>query len=286
MIQDAVSRIRARSEAAGLPSNDILRGWADGVGSRSFKSLAFGRVLRRAVHSHLDGDATTFELASRWLSGEVTVTATAKAVGESAMKQSELKVHALNARLSLFQFIKHAGFRGTIVGFDEAEQGLATDKKRMQTIFSHLLSEINALADLSDGAALVVHAVTSDVLEKIQVATPMLAQRLADPGPNQGFFDGNPFAATINLRQREDPVHDLTRIGNRLLDAFLSFVTTLEENQVFAMRTEIDMMAAAVASEDQSSSARRLMVKRTCTYLLRIRAPQWTARPRAAEPEV
>lgn len=286
LIQDAVERIRRKSEAEDLPSADILRSWADGLANRDFRSLAFGRVLKKAVHAHLDGDAAGVDLATRWLSGEVTVTVIAKAVGESTMKQSQIKVHAQNARLSLFQFIKHAGYRGTIVGFDEAEQSMDVDKKRMAKIFSHLLSEVNALIDLPDGSALVLHAVTPDVMEKMALEMPMLMQRIADPAPGQGFFDGNPFAVRINLAQREDPALDLARIGQRLLDAYVTHMNALDDEAVAVLRVEVDRIAQEVASEEQSSSARRLMVKRTCTLLMQIRTPKWATQPRVPEPEV
>ena len=286
LIEDAIGRIRRDCESNGAPANDVLRAWADGLPHCDFKSLAFARVLRRAVYAHLEGDATGFEMATRWLGGEVTSSPIAKAVGESAMNSGQIKIHAQNARLSLFQFIRHAKYRGTILGFDEAEQSMAVDRKRTEKIFSHLLSEINALFSLADGSALVLHAVTPEVIESISTQMPMLAQRIADPAVGQGFMEGNPLAVRINLGMREDPTKDLARIGQRLLDAFMKHLSPLEPAQADALRAEIDSMASAVASEEQSSGARRLMVKRVCTLLLTIRSPQWTPSTPLPEPEV
>ena len=54
------------------------------------------------------------------------------------------------------------------MGFDEAEQGLGVDKRTMQRILSMLQSGINAMADLQQGSALVVYALTPDIVESME----------------------------------------------------------------------------------------------------------------------
>lgn len=268
LLLEAVRRVHDNAVAAGMPGDELLAAWAAGLGEKDFASPAFGRVLRVAVDAHRAGDADTFEAATRWLSGEVTEKAIAKTVGESVLATPELKVFAHRARLSLFQFVRHAGYRGTILGFDEAEQSMAVDKRKMARIFSHLLSEINAVVDLANGSALVLYAITPDVIEKIGVEMPMLMQRLADPGPGQGFFDGNPLAAKIDLTQRGDAVDDLEQIGMRLTDLFFEKIEDADRSKAAAAKQGIRAAAEEVAGSEASSSARRAMVKRVCATLV------------------
>jgi hypothetical protein len=268
LVLDAVRRVQDNAASAGMPVDDLVAAWAAGLAEKDFESPAFGRVLRLAVDAHRIGDTDTFDSATRWLGGEVTEKVIAKAVGENSLSAAELKVFAHRARLSLFQFVRHAGYRGTIVGFDEAEQSMAVDKKKMARIFSHLLSEINAVVDLSKGSALVVYAVTPDVVEKIAVEMPMLMQRLADPGPGQGFFDGNPLAARVDLTQRGDAADDLERIGRRLTILFFDRVDGADRAKEAAAKQAIRELAESVAADEASSSARRAMVKRVCAGLV------------------
>lgn len=264
----AMQRVHDRAASAGMPGDEILEAWGAGLEATTFESPAFGRVLRRAVEAHRTGDTDAFEAAVRWLSGEVTDKGLSRSVGEGVLSAQQLKVHAHKAKLSLFQFVRHAGYRGTVVGFDEAEQSMAVDKKKMAKIFSHLLGEINAIAALHRGSALVVYAVTPDVMEKIQLEMPMLMQRLADPGPGQGFFDGNALAAKIDLTQRGDAVDDLARIGERLTTLFFRQVPEADRTREAEALSVVRTIATVVAAEEASSSARRVMVKRVCAGLV------------------
>ena len=90
--------------------------------------------------------------------------------------------------LSLFQLVRHAGYVGTVLCLDEAEQGLAVDRKHMDRILSMLKSDVDAIWT-STGSALVMYALTPDIRESMD-RLPALQQRFADPG-GVGFFDGN-----------------------------------------------------------------------------------------------
>lgn len=289
VILDAINRVRATAASAGVPPQDVLSAWAIGLTEANFLSVPFSRVLRRAVEAELVGDRETFEAATRWLSGEVLDRTVAGLVGELPPSAAELKVFAHRARLSLFQFVRHAGYAGTIVGFDEAEQSMAVDKKKMSRIFSHLLSEINAVIDLQKGAVLIVYALTPDVVDKIGLEMPMLMQRLADPDPTQGFFDGNALAARIDLTQRGDATDDLERIANRLTSLFFSRVKEADQSRETAARAGLRASAEAVAANEASSSARRAIVKRVCADLVNscvVTGPRMVKRVAPIEPEV
>jgi hypothetical protein len=268
LLLDSIRRVHADAMSSGLPADDVVAAWGAGLAEKDFSWPSFGRVLRVAVDADRLNDVSLFEAATRWLAGEVTDKSLSKSIGEIALTAAETKVFAHRARLSLFQFVKHAGYRGTILGFDEAEQSMAVDKKKMARIFSHLLSEINALVDLENGSALVLYAVTPDVVERIAVEMPMLMQRLADPGPAQGFFDGNPLAAKVDLTRRGDAVDDLEAIGVRLTKLFFEKVEVAERSKEGEAMESVRRVAEDVASSEASSSARRAMVKRVCATLV------------------
>ncbi len=268
LLLDTVRRLRQAAEGAQLPADAMARAWLDALAEYDFASPPFGRVVQKAINAYLLEDTEAFEAAARWLSGEVLDKSLARAVGENVLTSAELKAFAHRMRLSLFQFIRQAGYHGTIVGFDEAEQSMATDKKRMARIFSHLLSEINAINDLQNGSVLVVYAVTHDVIERIGVEMPMLMQRLADPGPGLGFFDGNPLAARVDLTLGGGEVDDLERIGTRLTNLFFERVPDAEQARATEAIEGIRALAENVVESEASSSARREMVKRVCTILV------------------
>jgi P-loop Domain of unknown function (DUF2791) len=268
VIIEAIKLIRARAESKGVPPDVLLDAWVSAISQQDFAFPAFGRVMQRAIRDHLRGEAESFDTCLRWLGGEVTDSVLARAVGQSVIPSSGLRIYAHNARLSLYRFIRNAGFAGTIIGFDEAEQGISTDKKKMAKIFSHLLAEVNAIVDLKDASVLIVYAVTKDIMDKIDTEMPMLRQRLADPGAGQGFFDGNIFAPRIDLTQRPHAVEELSRMGDRLVTLFFERVSDADQTRRPEALAAVRGWAEAVEREEPSSSARREMVRRTCTPLV------------------
>jgi hypothetical protein len=96
-----------------------------------------------------------------------------------------------------------------------------------------------------------------------------LQQRVADPGPGMGFFDGNTLAPRIELTRRDDPEGELRAMGRRYVniaydqpqwDCVISRETMLDT---------IDQLATEITLEEISSSSRRSMAKRTCATLMR-----------------
>lgn len=269
LLLEAVRRQRRAAEDAQLPPDEIVAAWVAGLTEQDFDLPAFGRVMRRGLQDHIDGNPAGFEAAVRWLGGDVTDRSVAKELGESVLPSAEIRVFAHRATLSLYRFIRHAGFRGTIVGFDEAEQGIDAERKKRAKIFSQLLAGINAIIDLKDSPVLVMFAVTPDIMAKIGEEMPMLQQRLADPGEGMGFFDGNVLAPTIDLtRPSEDSVEELGVIGSRLVRLFFERVPDADIARRDEAMSAVAGMAEQVRREEQSSSARRLMVRRVCTPLV------------------
>ncbi len=248
-------------------SEDLVQAWIAGLDKADFKLKVFARIAKRSLQAYLAEDEATFEAGCRWLGGDVGDRALCRELSVSPVPKSEESLHGKRALLSLAQFIRRAAFQGTIIGFDEAEQGFTVDNKKMQRILSMLQSDINALVDLEQGSVLIVYALTPDIIDKME-EFPALQQRVADPG--RGFFDGETLAPKIDLTQREDPVRELKAIGRRLVELLYTHAEKPIAVSQDATLALVGQIAEDVANTDIRSSNRRTMVKRTCSMLLRL----------------
>lgn len=248
-----------------------LDAWVDarlgGIEHADYELAAFGMIARRALEAYDAGEEATFHACCRWLEGDVTDRRLAAELNVSPVVRSEENLHGRRALLSLFQFIRVVGFGGTVVSFDEAEQGLGVERKKMTRILSMLQSQINAIADLRQGSALLVYALTPNFVDEME-SFAALQQRVADPGPGRGFFDGNTRAVRIPLTLRGDPAEDLSGIGVRLCDLLYErhggFLLTPRET----VRDAVKRLAEQIADEDPTTASRRTMVKQTSAMLL------------------
>jgi len=150
----SLEQVRAQAGKNAAIAEQLVATWVDGLDKGNYELEAYGRVTRRALEAHLKGDTTTFDAAGRWLEGDVSDKVLARELFVTTVDKSEENVHGRRALLSLFQLVRRAKFRGTVLTFDEAEQGLAVDRKRMDRILSMLQSGINAVSNLRDGSAL------------------------------------------------------------------------------------------------------------------------------------
>lgn len=256
---------KVRSRAAGTGAADVVvQAWVSGLATHTFKHTAFGRVVSQGLDAMQRGDAAVEDEALRWLSGEVTDARLARSLSVGAITKSSEDLSGRQLLLSLFQLVRQAGFRGTVVGFDEAEQGMAVSQKRLAHILSVLQSSINATTDLQDGSAMIVYAITPSVKERMD-AFPALQQRLAS---NPGFFDGNDYAPIIDLAMRRNPEEELASIGKRLVDVYVEQEGLPAGENRTALDREVADLALRIAAEDPSSQSRRSMVKATATRLL------------------
>jgi hypothetical protein len=270
LVPAVIAQVQSGARPGSPAAERLLQAWMAALPQVNFRLETFGRLFRSALQAHLADDENRLEAALRWLGGEVSDRHLSQQFGVPAVPRSEWNLYARRALLSLFQLVRHAGFAGTVVGFDEAEQGLSVEKRRLQQILSMLQSGINAMADLDRGSALVVYALTPDLRdEMMQFAA--LQQRVADPGPGLGFYDGNTLAPMIDLTQRADPLEDLHAIGQRLVDLLYQMAEgahhTVDAAQV---RETVAEIAAEIAENERSTSNRRTMVKRTCAVLIRL----------------
>jgi hypothetical protein len=263
-----MDRVRSQAGEDTAKADMLARVWIAGLDKHDFELEAFGRVLQKGLLAHLDRDKETFEASSRWLAGDVGDRVLARDLSVSVVGKGEENIHGNRAMLSLFQFVRSAGFLGTVVTFDEAEQGLNQNRKTMDRILSMLQSRINAISDLKNGSALIVYAFTPDLVEQME-RHPALQQRVADPGPGMGFFDGNTLAPRIELMRRDDPEHELREMGRKYVNLAYDHPKWVCDVPRESMLATIDHLGTEVAMDEISSSSRRTMAKRTCAALMR-----------------
>ena len=268
LLDAALERVRAQAPTPEA-IEPLVHGWVSALDGHPLKHDGFARMVRRALEARLRDDEVTFDACCRWLGGEVQDRTLAKELSVTVVAKAEQNIFARLATLSLFQFIRFARFPGTVITFDEAEQGLQVDKRRMQRILSMLQSDINAIADLEDGSALIVYALTPDIVEQME-RFGALAQRVADPGPGSGFFDGNTRAPKIDLRRRGEPAQELALMGRQLAEVLYERASPPPPIPKDAVLERIESLAGEVATDDPSTSSRRTMMKRTANMLMRV----------------
>jgi energy-coupling factor transporter ATP-binding protein EcfA2 len=261
-LYDRVVNVAEDGASAGV----LLDLWFGTLDGADLSLPEYPRVMKRALNALHHADESEFELCQRWLSGEMTNRAVTKALELPNITASEENLFGHRAMITLFQIVRHAGYRGTVIAYDEADQGFTVDRKRTQKILSMLQSTINAFAAMPGIAAFLVYALTPDVIDTMETY-PALQQRIADPGPGMRFFDGNTRAARVDLRDRNVD-RDLIDIGRRLVDLLYDAHGEEMPTPRTDMHATIEALAQTVMSEDLSSANRRTLVKRAATTLL------------------
>ncbi|NLY42551.1 MAG: DUF2791 family P-loop domain-containing protein [Clostridiaceae bacterium] len=245
----------------------IVNAWVSGLDKVDFKYKTFGKIVKKALLAKLNDDDVVFDSCCRWLEGDINDKSLSKELSISKIDTSSNNLYAKLMMLSLFQFIRQAGFNGTVVCFDEAEQGLSVDKKKTEKILSMLQAGINAIADLRDGSALLMYAFTPDLVDKMKTFAA-LQQRISSP-PGRSFIDGNVLAPLIDLTIR-DPLQDLQNIGRKLVSVFFDIFDDEVEISKEELLDYVNKIALDILEKEVSSSNRRDMVKNVCSVLLGI----------------
>lgn len=254
----------------GIDVNEFIHSWIDALAEQDFELQQFVAVLQKALDAYIADDRNIFNTTSRWLAGEIDnrnlIKAMPKDLYMAPVSSAEHKLFARDMMLSLCQFCKNSPFKGTIVCYDEAEQGFDVGKKKQHIILSMLQSEINSIAALEGGAVMLIFAVTPDVAEHFDEFAA-LQQRIEDPGANMSFFDGNILAPKIDLTYRPDPRAELVEMGNKLVDLFFDAMGDEIQIKKACAKETVEEYAENLLETQAESSNRRMMVKRTCAFL-------------------
>ncbi len=266
LLQAALDKARYQTNDSSM--QDILvNAWVSGIDKVDFKYKTFGTIIKKALLAKLNNDDVIFDSCCRWLEGDINDKSLSKELNIPKIDTSSNNLYAKHMMLSLFQFIRQAGFNGTVLCFDEAEQGLSVDKKKTEKILSMLQAGINAIADLKEGSALLMYAFTPDLVDKMKTFAA-LQQRISSP-PGRSFFDGNVLAPLIDLTRR-DPLQDLQNIGGKLVSVFYNIFADEVELSREELLEYVNQLALDILEKEVSSSNRRDMVKNVCTVLLGI----------------
>ncbi|MEN6460521.1 MAG: BREX system ATP-binding domain-containing protein [Syntrophomonas sp.] len=267
LLENAAQRVRNRFPDP-KAAEAVFQGWVRGIDKVDINLDVFARVLQKAMRSFDEEDEMAFDAACRWLSGNFDGKDLAREVGEPVVSKSEMNLFTGRAMLSLFQFIRYCGFNGTVICYDEADIGFQVNKKKMQTILGMLRADIGAVNDLERGSVFIVYALTPDVVQQMSQYMA-LQQRITTP-PGQGFFDGNDYAALIDLSLTPDRFEELRAIGIRLIDLLYQEQGSSISPSKDEVCKQVENIARDVCEEDITSSSRREMVKRTSALLLSI----------------
>jgi len=249
-------------------AKELLRLYIDSLDQEDFESDVFGRVIKKGYDALLKGDLETYDVACRWIGGEFNDKRIAKLLDIQAYPKPELNLIASRVNLSLYQFIKKSNYTGTVIAFDEAEQGFEISKKKQSTLYSLMQSDINAINKLRDGSALILYAIVPAIKEGM-MNFPALQQRISHPIP----FPQNPRAPLIEISRpdmssKDEIIDELCKIGNKLVDLVYSVSNsniTIPREDVYQV---VNHLALRTYDEDMDISGRRMMVKGICSILL------------------
>jgi hypothetical protein len=249
-------------------ANSLLKNWIDGLETDSeFKYDMFGRVAKLALDALQKDDKEMFHAAAHWISGDFQNKEYSKMLNVQRFTQSERNLLATRVSLSLYQLIKKSGFLGTVIVFDEAEQGFSISTKKKGILYSLLLSQINSIVALKGGSVLLLYAIHPSIKEDM-MNNDALKSRVEHLFP---FSRDAPFAPCIEIdpsnSSREDILKELIAIGNKLTDLLYESTErpiTIQKQETYE---SIKTLAERTIDQDSSRSSRRMMVKHTCTIL-------------------
>jgi hypothetical protein len=268
LIEESVARTRRRAGADPTVQDELLRSWAGQLSSANFEEPRIARILRKAVLACHRGDEDLLEAAERWLGGEMTNAAVAKVLGEEKLARTDAARVGRKSLHTIAQFAKSAGFMGTVVCFDEAEQGFSLPKKKLDQILSMLRADIDAIARLRRASLFVIYAITPDVVDQMREYMA-LRQRIDDPAPDQGFYSGNDRAPTIQLDQRSGFHDDLGLIAKSLVDLYVAEMEGNARAQRSKLDAAADTIVRRIGEADATSGTRRRAAKHVAIMLLR-----------------
>lgn len=264
LLRCATQRICLKhGNATGQDQLEVVSQWCHSQDEHQFAYPDFARALKRALLALSKQDLAAFDRLCRWLSGEFGNRSLSRELDLPTVEKADQNRAAGTALFTLGQFNRRAHFRGTVIAFDEAEQGLDLDRKRFGVILSMLQSTINSLADLDNGALFILYAFTPDLLERFQ-EFPALQQRIIS---SRSFLEGNTFAPVIPLDRGGQVTGDLELIAKRLCDLYFQYFD-LETEEMATVRADCLSIATAIATQSASITSRRQMVKAVCERLL------------------
>ncbi len=265
---ERLKKVSTEQTTSEQDANALLKRLIDGFETDSeFEYDMFGRVAKYAFDSLLKNDNEMFHAAAQWIGGDFQNKDYSKLLNVQRFTHSERNFVATRVSLSLYQLIKKSGFLGTVIVFDEAEQGFTISTKKKSILYSLMLSEINQIKNLRGGAVLLLYAIHPSIKGDM-MDNAALQTRVKHEFP---FRRETPVSPIIEIdppsSTREDILKELVAIGTKLTDLLYNStdhaIPVSQQETLAAIKT----LAERTIEQDASRSSRRMMVKHTCTIL-------------------
>ena len=270
LLETSIERMRSHFDVLKGGADKALDAWIEQAEIEASQERSVGRQVRRALRLLKVSDRDGAEPSLRWLEGEVDNAGVAKAINEKKLSAAEQRTFGLNALPSIMRFVRHAGWHGTVVAFDEAEQAMNQPKKKQKQILSNIRVAVDATTRNQGVGYLIAYGITPDILAGL-TDYPALQQRFSAP-KDRGFFDGtseaNTRAAVLDLERRLDADRHIRAFGRRLVDLlYLECGDTVTQPRGDAERA-VDKIADGILASTAGASAFREMAKATAAHLL------------------
>lgn len=265
LLQGAVHKKRETLVQAGMPDPDAgIEEWVKQLRFSNWPHPEYGKVLHKVLNALLSGDLDLVEIGLEWLQGVNLQADRRKVLGASSVTgKANLRRHGLQLLMALVSFIREAGFSGTCLLLDEAENAFNVKGKAKEKALATLRNLGDTLSTHEPKCTFMLTAVTREVEEGF-VDYMALQQRYARVAG--AFSPKNPSSPVIDLAELPyDNLEIMREIGRKLIDlANKIYPDTLK----CAIEQEnLDLLAKYAESRSFDVNHRRLFVK-TATWLL------------------
>jgi bacteriophage exclusion system BrxC/D-like protein len=261
LIQEAVDKKRETFVQAEMPDPDAgIEQWIKQLRFSNWPHPEYGKVLNRLLNSLLIGDLDMVEIGIEWLQGINLQANSRKMLGTSSITgKANLRRHGLQLLMALVSFIKEAGFNGTCLLLDEAENAFNVKGKAKEKALSTLRNLGDTLSTHEPRCTLMLTAVTREVEESF-IDYMALQQRYARVAG--AFSPKNTSSPVIDLA---DLPYDNFKIGKKLLDLAHKIYPDILKSEL--EQQNLDILAHYAESRSFDVNHRRLFVK-TASWLL------------------
>ncbi len=224
------------------------------------ESISFVKAIKTALDAVAARDDGQFDTVSQWLKGEGYDSKFHKRLG---ILERIDKSTAFKMTRSLVQLIRHLGFSGLVICFDETERALSLTAKAKELHLSNLRELIDECGQTAFQGAMLFYAVPDETfLEGRTMVYEALRQRV-----DTVFGDFNPSGVKIFLDATiRDPKPFLQEVGQKLAAVYgKAYQWELPDR---AVQETIDLVADwALGKRFGDVGYKRLFVQRLVTGL-------------------
>ena len=251
-------------------AQELVRNIIDSIDDQDFKSDIFARVVKSAFDAYIKRDTERFDAAVSWIRGDFGNKQNGKILNVSPVPKQEQNIMASRVLLSLCQLVKYSGFTGTVIIYDECEQGLHIGPKKEAKLQSLMLSEINSIINLQKGSVLIMYAITSNFRRDLMNLPPFQQRIIHTRGP---FSKDNVMSPLIEIQQfppGSTKKEFLVKIGEKLVDLVYLVAEKQGKSLVHPKESMYSLITKLAEREYNEADYKRRMVKGTCSILTQL----------------